>query len=98
MMVAGQTWRGVVFTLAGPLLPLLVAGAGLVLAFGFFPKTTNVVKAIPVLFFGVALTSAVLNLWPRRQPIKLANGKHTHTDGTQTRRLLQHSRLLRGAR
>ncbi len=97
VVVAGQTWRGLVFTLAGPLLPLLVAAAGLGLTFSFFQDVLNVVKAIPVLFFGVALASALINLWPRHQPIRLANGRHAHTDGMQTRHLLQHRRVLRCA-
>jgi tetratricopeptide (TPR) repeat protein len=98
VVVAGQTWRGILFTLAGPLLPLLIAGISIILTFSCFSAATNVAKAMPIVFFGVALVSAIVNLWPRRQPITLANGKLTHNDGTQTRRLLQHNRALRGAR
>ena len=96
VVVSGQAWRGLLHVLAGPLLPLLVAALGLALTLSCFAAVANVWKAGPVLFFAVALGSAVVNLWPQRRAVVLANGRHTHTDGFQTQQLLQHQRLERG--
>jgi tetratricopeptide (TPR) repeat protein len=93
---SGQAWRGLLYVLAGPLLPLLAAALGLGLMLTCFAAATNVWKALPILFFGVALLSAIFNLLPRRHAIALASGKYTHNDGFQTKILLQHQHLARG--
>jgi tetratricopeptide (TPR) repeat protein len=91
-------WRSLLFILAGPLLPLLVAAVLLGLLFTVFNSALPVVKAVPVMFFGITILSALFNLLPRRRAIALANGQHTPNDGAQTLLVLQHSRLVRQAR
>ena len=92
-----QRWRSLLFILAGPLLPLLAATLLLGILFTVFDSTLPVVKAVPVMFFGLTLVSAFFNLLPRRRALVLADGQYMPNDGAQTLLVLQHNHLLRQA-
>lgn len=80
-------WRNALILLAGPLLPLLVATAGL---YGSFYYGNNLLKFATVLgSLFVVLPSLLASLLPNRQPIVLADGRRTYNDGTQLRRHLR---------
>ena len=98
VLTGGGTWRGLVYVLAGPLLPLAVASLAAGLMLRLFPDASNAAKAIPVLFFWLTLLSAMFNLLPSRRAITLAHGGAAHNDGTAVHQLLQYDRALRGAR
>lgn len=80
-------WRNALILLAGPLLPVLVAVAGLYAGFHYGNNLLKFTAVLGSLF--VVLPSLLVSLLPNRQPIVLADGRRTYNDGTQLRRHLR---------
>ncbi|MGI4761250.1 MAG: M50 family metallopeptidase [Janthinobacterium lividum] len=77
-------WRQAVFVLAGPLLPLLVAGTAFYLS---FHVENGSHRLLALVFFFVAVVSTLRNLLPGASAVRLAGGQLVGTDGTQLRQL-----------
>ena len=98
MQTNRQIWRTLVYVLAGPLLPLAVAGLALFVVLHQSPPLINAIKVLASLFFGITLLSAIGNLRPHHRAITLPSGRLTHNDGTAIRQLLRHGSLVRSIR
>jgi tetratricopeptide (TPR) repeat protein len=85
-------WRQVVFVLAGPMLPLLVASTAFYISFHVENGSHRLVTF--VFFFG-ALVSTFKNIVPHTNAVKTADGHLVGTDGAQLRQLLFPSPLAR---
>lgn len=85
--------RQLLYVLAGPLLPLLVAGVGLALVFTVLASADNVAKAPFFCFAAMAVLGLVQNLWPSRLPMGYSNGRPLYNDGHNLR-LVQHQARL----
>jgi tetratricopeptide (TPR) repeat protein len=72
------TWRQVVFIVAGPLLPLLLTGASVAVAFA---QPNYALRALACCLLGIATMGFFFNLVPRAKPVLLADGQQTFNDG-----------------
>jgi len=78
-------WRHVVVVVAGPLLPLLVAGVGFYLSFW---GANGLHRLFTLTFLFIVLTSTFRNLFSSNRTVRLASGEQIPTDGRQLRELL----------
>ena len=77
-------WRQAAFVLAGPLLPMLLAGTAFYVS---FHGANGGHRLVALVFFFVAVVSTLTNLFPGTETVKLASGQLVGTDGTQLRQL-----------
>ena len=91
--VGSPAWRRTLLILAGPLLPLLLAVAGLYLS---FEHVSNLLIFLTIYFLLVTILG-LINLIPSRQPIVLVDGRQIHNDGTQLRQGSRQQHLTRQA-
>ena len=78
-------WRQAAFVLAGPMLPLLLAGTAFYVS---FHGENGGHRLVVLVFFVVVVVSTLTNLFPGTGAVKLASGQLVGTDGTQLRQLL----------
>jgi tetratricopeptide (TPR) repeat protein len=86
------TWRQVLFIVAGPLFPLLLAGAGAAFAFA---QPNYPLRALACCLLGIASISFFFNLVPRAKPVLLADGSRTFNDGQQLVNIYRQPKLSR---
>ncbi|TVT43203.1 hypothetical protein FNT36_03675 [Hymenobacter setariae] len=73
-------WRKAAIIVAGPLLPLLLAGGGVAVAFS---QSNYPLRALACCLLGLATVGFFFNLVPRTRPILLADGRRIFNDGQQ---------------